>query len=212
MRYCRELSCVTRVPVCIRVTHSCVYQSLCLHICTSFEKQSLSCFKTYFSSSNDKRTHLSGDVRSWEYIYIRVFLYLYGIPPTPFYLPSACRVKISVDFFRVTRSDSLRWISWESMMLLSTLLRIAKLTTPAGPNSLFGSEKRNPPGTGRHEQSQKPNCLSSAVLLIQFALDWTLCAINLFFSMLDLFKQSYYTYPFSWYHKWNWSGSSVWPA
>lgn len=94
--------------------------------------------------------------------------------------------KYQLTFSTEWRSDSLRWIPWENVVLLSTLLRIAKLPTPADPSSLFSSEKRKQPGTSRHQQSRQADCLSSAVLLIPFALEWTklLCLLKTYFYLM----------------------------
>ncbi len=158
--------------------------SLCLLICTSFERQSLLCFKMHFFQLQwVSCSSLSGCAHALTYICIWVFTYLYNA--ARHVLPPACR-NISWLFYGVTCSDSLRWIPWENVVLLSTLLRIAKLTTPADPSSLFSSEKRKPPGTSRHEQSRQADCLPSAVLLIPFALELTewLFALNIVFLSL----------------------------
>ncbi len=154
------------------VTHSCVYESLCLRICTSFERQSLLCFKMHFFQLQwVSRSSLPGCAHALSYICIWVFVYLYD---AAFYLPLASLFEISVDFSMEwhvqTPSDESRGRTW---FFSSTLLRIATLTTPADPSSLFSSEKRKPPGTSRHEQSRQADCLPSAVLLIPFALELT---------------------------------------
>lgn len=84
-------------------THSCVYEYLCLHICTSFERQSLLCFKLhFFQLQRVARSSLRGMCAR-----ARIFAYetslICTMPHATIYLSLASLVEISVDFFyRVT--------------------------------------------------------------------------------------------------------------
>lgn len=125
----------------------------------------LSCI--FFQLQWVARSSLRGCAHAHVYLHTRLSLFVRFTSRLP--LLSKYKLIFSTEW----RSDSLRWIPWENVVLLSTLLRIAKLSTPADPSSLFSSEKRKQPGTSRHQQSRQADCLSSAVLLIPFALEWT---------------------------------------
>lgn len=170
-----ELSCIIRVCV----THSCVYECLCLRICTSFERQSLLCFKLHFFPAPMSSTLISQGTCTRTYICIPDLAYLYDaarrdLPPAY----HSCR-NISWLFYGVTfRLPPMNPVGERGASLHTP--QNSKANHPCRSQQSVQLREKKTPGTSRHQQSRQADCLSSAVLLIPFALEWThlLCLLK----------------------------------